>query len=98
MRAIAQKVEFMENTTITKKQILETVILSTIVALIVNVPINVISHRYFKKELQLDKCKALYEDARNDKTLGKELEKMGTTFDKRLDENCKFWIANGQKF
>jgi hypothetical protein len=46
----------------------------------------------------LSRCKAAYEPVRNDPWLNNELAKQGTTFDRRVDEACKNFIKDGQKF
>lgn len=50
------------------------------------------------RDTPLQRCKSNMDIVRDDEDLSKELEKMGKTFDERVEENCKFWIKNGQRF
>lgn len=50
---------------------------------------------------ELQRCKNLYSNLVNSEDfvrLEEELAKQGTTFDERLEQNCRMWIKNGQRF
>ena len=50
---------------------------------------------------EVTKCKTYFRTVFSPEVkvkLESELEKIGTSFEKRLDENCKMWVKNGQRF
>lgn len=44
----------------------------------------------------LNECVRRFQFLSTDEELKQELEKQGTTFDKRLREACEYWIKTGQ--